>query len=74
MKRITPEKLRKIYYQPHVSARDVAQYFECSPTTIKNYLDKYGFRVKRRHEVMYKRKISKEHRDKIIQNLKQFTS
>ena len=55
---ITPHKLRKAYYREHVSARSVALKFNCSPTTIRNYLDRYGWRVKRRSEVMKGRKLS----------------
>lgn len=72
--RITYTKLRREYYKPHVSARSIAKKLGCSPTTVRNYLDKYGFRVKRRHEIMKGRKLSKEHRDKVIKNLRNITS
>lgn len=70
--KITPGKLRRVYYQENISATMVAKHFNCSPTTIRNYLDKYGFRVKRHSEVMKGRKLTKEHRDKIVSNLNNF--
>lgn len=72
--RITPYKLRRAYYKPNVSARIVAEQFGCSPTTIRHYLEKYGFRVKRRSEVMRKRKLDIAHRNKVVKTLKQNTS
>ncbi len=70
--KITPNKLKRAYYVKHRSAIEVAKLFDCSPTTIKNYLDKYGFRVKRQSEIMRRRRLSKERRDQVIKNLKQF--
>jgi uncharacterized protein YjcR len=68
--KITPQKLRRLYYVEHRSAVQVAGIFGCSSTTIKNYLDKYGWRIKRQSEIMKGRKLSEEHRRKIIENLK----
>ncbi len=68
--KLTPQKLRRAYYVEHRSAVQVAKMFGCSSTTIKNYLDKYGWRVKRQSEIMKGRKLSEEHRKKIIKNLK----
>lgn len=70
--RITPQELRRLYYRENISAMDMAKYFNCSPTTIKNYLDKYDFRVKRISEVMRGRALSLEHRAKVIKNLNWF--
>lgn len=70
--KITPTKLRKLYYVEHRSAVQVAAMFGCSPTTIKNYLDKYNWRVKRQSEIMRGRKLSKRHRDKVVKNLNGF--
>ena len=55
---ITPRKLRKVYYVEHRSAAQTAVIFNCSATTIKNYLEKYRFRVKTTREVMKGRKIT----------------
>lgn len=72
--KITPQKLRKAYYQRHVSALDMAQLFNCSPTTIRNYLNRYGWDVRRQSEIMRGRKLSPERRAQVMQNLKQFQS
>lgn len=68
--KITPQKLRRLYYVEHKSAVQVAKELGCSSTTIKNYLDKYDWRVKRQSEIMKGRKLSEEHKQKIIKNLK----
>jgi hypothetical protein len=67
---ITPEKLRQLYYVENRSAVQVAAFFGCTSTTIKNYLVKYDFRVKRPSEVMRGRKLTPEHRSKVIKTLK----
>lgn len=72
--KITPIKLRKVYYAKHRSALDVAKIFNCSPTTIKNYLDKYGWNVRRQSEIMRGRKLNPEHRIQVLKNLKQYQS
>jgi uncharacterized protein YjcR len=70
--KITPKKLKKAYYVKHQSALQVAKLFNCSPTTIRNYLDKYGWRIRRQSEIMRGRKLSPEHRDKVVKNLPHF--
>lgn len=57
--KITPRKLKNVYYVKHRSATQTAEIFGCSPTTIKNYLEKYRFRVKTTREVMTGRSRTK---------------
>jgi TyrR family helix-turn-helix protein len=73
-KYISRQKLRKMYYKENVSARQIAERLGCSHTTVINYLNKYDFRVKRRSEIMTGRKLSEEHRDKVVKSLKNYTS
>lgn len=63
-----------MYYKDNISAHQLAEKLGCSHSTIINYLNRYGFRVKRRHEIMKGRKLSKEHRDKVVKYLKNYTS
>lgn len=72
--KITPQKLRRLYYAENRTARDVALLLGCSPTTIKNYLIKYDFRIRRQSELMKGRKLTPEHKAKVIANLVQFQS
>lgn len=69
---ITPQKLRRLYYAEDRTARDVAKLLGCSPTTVHNYLIKYNFRIRRQSELMKGRKLTPEHRSKVIRNLRQF--
>lgn len=64
--KITPQKLRAYYYLPNKSLRDAAAHFHCSPTTVKNYLLKYGFRTKTRREVLRGRTFTEDHKQKIV--------
>jgi len=68
---ITKEDLQKLYYEENRSAVQVAVLFNCTSTTIKNYLRRYGMRVKDSSEVMKGRKLSVEHRKKVIRTLQQ---
>ncbi len=72
--KITPQKLRRLYYAENRTARDVAELLSCTPTTIHNYLVKYDFRIRRQSELMKGRKITPEHKAKVLKNLKQFQS
>lgn len=68
---ITKEQLEQLYIKEGRSAVQVATLFNCTSTTIKNYLVRYGFRVKNSSEVMKGRKLTKEHRDKVVKTLRQ---
>lgn len=68
--KITPARLRRLYYAENRSAVQVAKMFGCSSTTIRNYLDKYDWRIKQQSEIMKGRKLTERHRQKIIRNLK----
>jgi len=72
--KITPQKLRRLYYAEDRTARDVAKILGCSPTTVRNYLDRYDFRVRSQSELMKGRKLTPQHRNQVVRNLKQFSS
>lgn len=68
--KITKEELEKAYYEENRSAVQVAVLFNCTSTTIKNYLRKYDLRVKDSSEVMKGRVLSEEHKKKIVKTLR----
>lgn len=69
---ITKEQLEKLYHDPikNRSASELAVLFGCSSVTIKNYLVKYGIAVKDQSQIMTGRKLTKEHRDKVVKTLR----
>jgi len=66
---ISKEELEKLYYKNNLSAVQLGVIFNCSSTTIKNYLVKYDMRIKTSSEVMTGRKLSEEHRNKVVKTL-----
>lgn len=67
---ISKEELEKLYINENRSATQVAVLFNTTSTTIKNYLVKYDLKVKPQSEVMKGRKLTKEHRDKVVRTLR----
>lgn len=67
---VTKEEIVKLYVEERRTVNELATLFSCSVRTIHNYLEKYEITKRSQSEIMSGRKLTEEHRLKIINNLK----
>lgn len=69
-KPITKEQLEQLYIKEGRSTKEVATFFSCDQTTIQRHLKRKGIQIRSQSEEMTGRKLTPEHRAKVIQTLR----
>ena len=69
MKLIEQTWLEEKYYKEKLSLASIARLINCTPTTVLNYIRKYGIQPRTISDALTGRRLSENHKEKVIKNL-----
>lgn len=69
-KPIKKEELLQLYEKEHRTVSELSVLFDCNVSTLRRHLARNNIRIRSQSEEMSGRKLTPEHKEKIIKNLK----